>query len=46
MLMESGLLISGDGGWTIDASNGLELPDTVQGIIGARLDRLAPMNDR
>ena len=42
MLMESGLLIRGDGGWTIDASNALELPDTVQGIIGARLDRLAP----
>jgi class 3 adenylate cyclase/tetratricopeptide (TPR) repeat protein len=42
MLMESGLLVTREGRWTIDAWDDLELPDTVQGIIGARLDRLAP----
>ncbi len=42
MLMESGLLVSRDGRWTFDAWDDLELPDTVQGIIGARLDRLGP----
>ena len=42
MLMDSGLLVSRDGRWTIDAPSALELPDTVQGIIGARLDRLTP----
>ena len=42
MLMENGLLVTREGRWTIDAWDDLELPDTVQGIIGARLDRLAP----
>ena len=45
MLMEGGLVTDGADGWTIDAADGLDLPDTVHGIIGARLDRLGP-NER
>jgi class 3 adenylate cyclase len=41
MLVERGLLVQQDGGWTIRAGD-LPVPESVQGIIAARLDTLAP----
>src|SRR5262249_28074903 len=40
MLVERGLLVQENGGWTLHETE-LPLPDSVQGIIAARLDALA-----
>jgi class 3 adenylate cyclase/tetratricopeptide (TPR) repeat protein len=41
MLVERGLLVAEDGGWTLRGAE-LPLPESVQGIIAARLDALSP----
>jgi len=41
MLVDRGLLVRGDGGWDLDDVSELPLPETLQGIIAARLDGLA-----
>ncbi len=41
MLVERGLLVAGDRGWMLHGGE-LPLPESVQGIIAARLDALSP----
>src|SRR5581483_6814836 len=40
MLVDRGFLVRGDGGWTLARADELPLPETLQGIIAARLDGL------
>jgi class 3 adenylate cyclase/tetratricopeptide (TPR) repeat protein len=40
MLVDRGLLVRGAGGWELAAANRLPLPETLQGLIAARLDGL------
>jgi class 3 adenylate cyclase/tetratricopeptide (TPR) repeat protein len=42
MLQDRGFLVRGSGGWELTRSDELPLPETVQGMIAARLDALAP----
>jgi hypothetical protein len=42
MLQDRGFLVRGNGGWRLERSDDLPLPETVQGLIAARLDALAP----
>jgi len=42
MLADRGLLVRGGGGWALAEGEELPLPETLQGIIAARLDELAP----
>jgi hypothetical protein len=42
MLEDRGLLVHGPSGWQLAADDELPLPETVQGMIAARLDALAP----
>jgi class 3 adenylate cyclase/tetratricopeptide (TPR) repeat protein len=46
MLVDRGLLYRGDGGWALAGDEELPLPETLQGIIAARLDGLAPDEKR
>jgi class 3 adenylate cyclase len=41
VLVDRGLLVRGDGGWTFAHASEVPLPETLQGIIAARLDGLA-----
>jgi class 3 adenylate cyclase len=41
MLQDRGLLVRGDGGWTL-TGDARELPESIHGIIAARLDTLSP----
>jgi class 3 adenylate cyclase len=42
MLQDRGFLVHGDGGWRLEEREQLPLPETVQGMIAARLDSLEP----
>jgi class 3 adenylate cyclase len=42
MLQDRGLLVQGAGGWQLEELAELPLPETVQGMIAARLDALPP----
>ena len=42
MLQDRGFLVRGAGGWQLTQSDEIPLPETVQGMIAARLDALAP----
>lgn len=42
MLRDRGLLVHGESGWTLSRTEELPLPETVQGMIAARLDALTP----
>ena len=42
MLQDRGFLVRGSSGWQLERSDELPLPETVQGMIAARLDALAP----
>ena len=42
MLQDRGFLVRNAGGWQLTQSDELPLPETVQGMIAARLDALAP----
>jgi class 3 adenylate cyclase/tetratricopeptide (TPR) repeat protein len=42
MLQDRGFLVHGEGGWQLDEREQLPLPETVQGMIAARLDSLEP----
>ncbi|MDX6478903.1 MAG: hypothetical protein QOG29_1490, partial [Gaiellaceae bacterium] len=42
MLQDRGFLVHGTGGWRLSVDEELPLPETVQGMIAARLDALAP----
>jgi class 3 adenylate cyclase/tetratricopeptide (TPR) repeat protein len=42
MLQDRGFLVHGSGGWRLSHAEELPLPETVQGMIAARLDALAP----
>jgi class 3 adenylate cyclase len=42
MLQERQLLVRGPGGWQLEQRGDLPLPETVQGMIAARLDALSP----
>jgi len=42
MLQDRGFLVRGTGGWRLDSDGELPLPETVQGMIAARLDALPP----
>ena len=46
MLAEDGTIERRDGAWTIAGAIPSDLPDTVQGAIAARIDRLAPIEKR
>ena len=41
MLQDRGFLVRNAGGWRLEGEGGLPLPETVQGMIAARLDALA-----
>jgi class 3 adenylate cyclase/tetratricopeptide (TPR) repeat protein len=41
MLIDGGQLVARNGGWTVRGAD-VRIPDTVQGVIAARLDQLAP----
>jgi len=42
MLQDRGFLVRGPSGWRLERAGELPLPETVQGMIAARLDALAP----
>jgi len=42
MLQDRGFLVRGSSGWRLSGDEDLPLPETVQGMIAARLDALAP----
>ncbi|MGZ4398359.1 MAG: AAA family ATPase, partial [Gaiellaceae bacterium] len=42
MLQDRGFLVHGPKGWRLDAEGELPLPETVQGMVAARLDALSP----
>ncbi len=42
MLQDRGLLVRANGGWRLDDARELPLPETIQGMIAARLDALSP----
>ena len=42
MLQDRGFLVRSDHGWELEAGDQLPLPETVQGMIAARLDSLPP----
>ncbi|MDQ5820051.1 MAG: hypothetical protein M3540_01240, partial [Actinomycetota bacterium] len=42
MLQDRGFLVRGERGWQLEAGADLPLPETVQGMIAARLDALSP----
>jgi class 3 adenylate cyclase/tetratricopeptide (TPR) repeat protein len=42
MLQDRGFLVRGAGGWQLEEGGELPLPETVQGMIAARLDALPP----
>jgi class 3 adenylate cyclase/tetratricopeptide (TPR) repeat protein len=42
MLQDRGFLVRGAGGWRLEGRGELPLPETVQGMIAARLDALPP----
>jgi class 3 adenylate cyclase/tetratricopeptide (TPR) repeat protein len=44
MLQDRGFLVQTGGGWQLDEREQLPLPETVQGIIAARLDSLEPVD--
>ena len=44
MLQDRGFLVQTGGGWQLDERGQLPLPETVQGIIAARLDSLEPID--
>lgn len=41
MLIDSAMLQRADGGWQISGAPSLTVPDTIQGVVTARLDRLS-----
>jgi class 3 adenylate cyclase len=46
MLADRGFLVRGETGWALANADELPLPETLQGIIAARLDGLAPAEKR